>query len=520
MIAFSTFLVILSSVITLIYLFVRHKFSYWKNKNVPYPKPHFLLGNYAEYILLKQSLNEKSVDICKQFRNEPIIGTYFGLEPKLIVQDPELIKLIFTKDFYYFSSRELSTHGHKETATKNMFFAYGDEWKVLRQNMTPLFSSAKMKNMFHLVQSCTKQFEKLLDEETKVSNEIEIRTLMARFTMDCICSCAFGVDAEVMGKEISNNPFRKIADVIHDVSDYRGFTIVARILWPTLFYGLGFKLIPEESSQFFDTLLRNVFETRNGVPSPRQDFVDLFMTLKKNKYITGDAIKNLIETGANRKASLEADDSLLVSQCFMIFAAGFDTSSSTAAFTLYEIAKHPEVQEKVHTEVDAYWQANNGQINYECVNQLPYLYQCIEEALRLYPVLGISTREMYDNYTLPNGVTLEKGTGIYIPVYHLQRDPKYFPEPEKFRPERFSPEERSNITPYTYIPFGEGPRICIGMRFAKMLMMPGLVTIFSKYRVELAAGTPATPTLEPKSIATSFRGGVHLKLTKLKPTYN
>ncbi|KAG7294950.1 hypothetical protein JYU34_022657 [Plutella xylostella] len=515
MIVLTTFVVLLSSLITLIFVFVRHKLSYWKNKNVPHPKPHFVLGNYADYILLKESLNETSVDICKQFPNEPIIGTYFGLQPKLIVQDPELIKLILTKDFYYFNGRELSTHSHKETATKNLFFQHGDKWRVLRQNMTPLFSSAKMKNMFHLIQNCAKQLEKLLDEETKVSNEVEIRTLMARFTMDCICSCAFGVDAEVMGKELSSNPFRKIADVLHDVSDYRGFTIVGRILWPTLFYALGYTLLPEESSKFFDTLLRNVFETRNGKPSQRQDFVDLFMSLKNNRHITGDAIKSLIEPGSE-KVSLEADDSLLVSQCFLIFAAGFDTSSTTASFTLYELAKHPEIQEKVHVEVDAYLQANNGEITYECINQLPYLYQCIEEALRLYPVLGVSTRELYDNYTLPNGVTLEKGTGIYIPVYHMQRDAKYFPEPEKFRPERFSAEERSKITPYTYIPFGEGPRICIGMRFAKMNMIPGLVSIFRKFRVELAAGTPTTPVLEPKSISTTFRGGVHLKLIPRK----
>lgn len=100
---------------------------------------------------------------------------------------------------------------------------------------------------------------------------------------------------------------------------------------------------------------------------------------------------------------------------------------------------------------------------YECVNEFPYLEQCIDEALRLYPVLEVITREVVEPYTFPGtDITVEKGIRIHFPVYYIQRDPKYFPSPDKFDPERFSPEQKRNITPYSYLPFGEGPRICIG----------------------------------------------------------
>ncbi|MBN4841793.1 cytochrome P450, partial [Citrobacter braakii] len=104
---------------------------------------------------------------------------------------------------------------------------------------------------------------------------------------------------------------------------------------------------------FFHNLITAVMGKRNYQPSGRHDFVDLVMSWKQSNVITGDSMKSLT-TGEAHKVSLVADDDLLVAQCFVFFTAGFETSSTTLSYTLYELAKHPKIQDRVIEEVDSY----------------------------------------------------------------------------------------------------------------------------------------------------------------------
>lgn len=449
----------IASFISFVYYISKIKFNYWKKKHVVYPKPVPFFGNYANYITLKEYLGQVTQKICQQFPDKPYIGTFYGTEPTLVVQDPDLIKLVMTKDFYYFSSREISSYTNNEVMTQNLFFTYGDRWKVIRQNLTPLFSSAKMRNMFYLIENCARVFEGILDVEAGCKT-VEVRSLMTRFTMDCIGLCAFGVNTNTMVK-LDDNPFSTMGKLIFESTNYRGAKAVARALWPAIFYSLGFKLFPTNIEKFFTKLLTGVFESRQYKPSPKNDFIDLVLNLKQNNYIVGDSLRNMI-SGENKRAQLEIDNDLLVAQCIVFFAAGFETSATTLSFTLYELAKNEEAQRKAQAEVDAFLHKHGNKVEYSCVTELPYLEACIDEALRLYPVLGVLTREVVEKYTLPSGLEVDKGVRIHIPVYHLQHSPDHFPEPERFRPERFLRENKKNVKPYTYMPFGEGPRICIG----------------------------------------------------------
>nr|ULR85526.1 cytochrome P450 [Spodoptera frugiperda] len=198
-------------------------------------------------------------------------------------------------------------------------------------------------------------------------------------------------------------------------------------------------------------------------------------------------------------------------QCFVFFAAGFETSSTTLGYTLYELAKHEEMQQKVLNEVDAYLARHNNKLNYDCVTELPYLDAVIDETLRFYPVLGMIPRELMEDYTMPDGAKLDKGLRVHLPVFYLHHNPEYYPEPEVFRPERFLGEKKKNIIPYTYMPFAEGPRLCIGMRFAKMQMLAGLITMLKKYRLELADGMPTKLKFKAQSFITHPVGGIKIK---------
>ncbi|KAJ0172915.1 hypothetical protein K1T71_011091 [Dendrolimus kikuchii] len=117
-----------------------------------------------------------------------------------------------------------------------------------------------------------------------------------------------------------------------------------------------------------------------------------------------------------------------------------------------------------------------------------------------------------EDYTLQNGLKLDKGVRIHLPLYHLHHNPKYFKAPEQFKPERFLGDAVNDILPHTFLPFGERPRYCIGERFAKMQTMTGLLTLLKKYRVELAADMPRDITFDPSTILTSPKGGINLKM--------
>ncbi|KAL1480455.1 hypothetical protein MTO96_051015, partial [Rhipicephalus appendiculatus] len=169
-------------------------------------------------------------------------------------------------------------------------------------------------------------------------------------------------------------------------------------------------------------------------------------------------------TTSKRLSELEA-----MAQCVLFFLAGQEkeTTSSTIAFTAYLLALNQDVQEKLRKEVDDCTEANGPEPSLDVISKLKYLHCVVSEALRLFPPATRLERSGYEDYVLGDtGIKLPKECSILIPVYAMHHDPEMFPDPESFKPERFSDENVESIEPYTYLPFGAGPRNCIGMRFA------------------------------------------------------
>ncbi|CAH2094089.1 unnamed protein product [Euphydryas editha] len=504
-------------VISLFYLYrnITNKYDYWRKRNVPYIKPSFIFGNYKDYILMRKFSGKLAQEICQQFPDEPYVGVYYGTDPALLIKDPNLVKLVLAKDFYYFNQREISQHIHKERVSKNLFLTGGDTWKVLRQNLTPFFTSAKIKNMFHLIESCASSLETALNKEISKSNIIDIKAFSARYTMECIGSCAFGISTGTLTDETSSNMFTIIGHKLFDDSYIGAWKFVIRSMWPNLFYSLGFQLTPIEVQNFFESVITQVFKSRKYEASSRNDFIDLILSWKKNQHIKGDSISN-INSKVKKTVNLDVDDNLLISQCIMFFGAGFETTATTLTFLLYELSKNQKVQSRVIEEVDDYYKRHKGKIEYDCLNEMSFSQACVNETLRIYPVLGFVTREVSEEYTLPTGLQLEKGTRIHVPVFYMHRNPEYFPEPEEFRPERFYGDAEKNIIPYTFMPFGEGSRICIGLRFSKMPLGAAILTIFKNYRVELTEGMPLKLEFDPRAFATQANCDIHLKFVERK----
>lgn len=301
-------------VLALIYLKLKNKYSYWKRKGVIHEEPSFLFGNYRNYAIQKEYIGYVVHKICAKYPSDPFVCAYFGTEPVFIVKDLELVKTIMAKDFQHFNSRDIMDYVHKEVLGKCVLFSNGDNWKLARLTLSPMFSTSKMKSMFHILEKCSFNFEEFVDN----IKEFDVRDLMAEFTMDTITSCAFGVELNQMPR---NNGFRRIGRMFfnHNFASYT--LVIVRFLWPGLFYGLGCSVFPRFIYRFFKKLLVKVFEDRNYKASPRQDFIDFLLIAQENN-----------------KA---VDDDFMVAQSAAMFLAGYETTATALAFTLYELAKNP-----------------------------------------------------------------------------------------------------------------------------------------------------------------------------------
>ncbi|XP_043269738.1 cytochrome P450 9e2-like [Venturia canescens] len=188
-----------------------------------------------------------------------------------------------------------------------------------------------------------------------------------------------------------------------------------------------------------------------------------------------DVIHLLMQARDNEKGIPMTNDRAnddITAQAILFLLAGFDTTARLMCFVSHVLSHHPDIQDQLRDEVDAILGQDDESISYEKLGSMKYLDMVISETLRMYPPQPFTDRVCTEAYELEASTpeskpyTVAPGTVVWIPILGFHRDPKYFPEPEEFKPERFSEENKNDITPYTFLPFGVGLRKCMGERFA------------------------------------------------------
>lgn len=200
---------------------------------------------------------------------------------------------------------------------------------------------------------------------------------------------------------------------------------------------------------------------------------------------TGDEPGNLIAMLAARIGQPESvmTERLLRDEVMTVLLAGHESTANGLTWMWYLLTQHPQVQEKIHAEAEAVLQGRPpGVADFK---RLTYAEQVIKEALRLYPPAWALPREPLEDITL-GGFAIRKGSLVIAAPYVIHRDPRFYPQPEAFIPERFDGDQGGS--PFAYIPFGAGPRFCVGTAFALMAMRMVLVRVQQRFRLELAAG--------------------------------
>nr|UEN71143.1 cytochrome P450 4AV17 [Meteorus pulchricornis] len=485
--------------IGIFYIWAKYKLNYWQRLGVPTLPTNILFGNFKDAVFLKVSAGFLLGRLYNEAKSDsPYLGIYVMQKPFLLLRDPKLIKQILIKDFNIFQDRWFSSRNrHDHMGSDNLFSLKNPEWKYLRSKLSPTFTSGKIKQLFGLMIETSDYLKSFLDKKFKddatVVKSIEVKNMATMYTTDIVSSVAFG---------ISNNSFDEPTPEFYVRSRMQAtMSVKATFRFFCLFFfpGLGKYFRNSffgENTDYFRSVFWSSMNAREKAKVERGDIIDSLLKLKNGE----------------QETNFKFEGDTLVAQSAIFFVAGLESSATTMSFALWELARHPQIQKRLRAEIHQCLEKNG--LTYESVNSMKYLMQVINETLRFYPPAPLLDRVASEDYKIPDhDLVIKKGTVVYVPLPGIHMDPKYFPNPEKFDPDRFSDERKNEIETCTFMPFGEGPRICIGLRVGMLQTAVGLVKIVQDYEVSVNPQYQAR--VSTRSIFTTPADGIHLFFKKL-----
>uniref|UniRef100_A0A1S4JSZ5 Uncharacterized protein n=2 Tax=Culex quinquefasciatus TaxID=7176 RepID=A0A1S4JSZ5_CULQU len=480
----------LAAVITIFALVYRHltkNNDYFHDKPIPSLAVKPGIGSTGSLMFKLCSFSDYIKSIYDKFPSVKVFGLFDTTMPFFVIRDPELIKQIAVKDFDHFVDHR-TIMGNDDSGDSprlfgnSLFSMNGQRWRDMRATLSPAFTGSKMRQMFQLMVDCCETMVRYYDRDVGNhggSMEIEVKDMLSRVGIDVIASCAFGLKVDSF-KEQENEFLKQGRKMVNFGRIGLVFKMMAIRMFPKLLGGLGIDIIDKDQTEYFTKLIKDTVKARESQGVVRNDMIDLLLQAKKGELKhhqekeEQEGFATVQESDLGKGSVVKPmTENEMIAQCFIFFIAGFDSVSTSVMFAIYELVRNPEVQDKLCVEVLNTRKSLNGKpLTYDALQKMEYLDMVISETLRMWAPAPAIDRLCVRDYELDDGeglkFTIEKGTCVWFPVHGIHLDPKYFPEPEKFDPERFSDENKQNIVSGTYLPFGVGPRNCIGSRFALM----------------------------------------------------
>ncbi|EDV99440.1 probable cytochrome P450 6t1 [Drosophila grimshawi] len=508
------FIAFLVGILLLIWLWQRWHFGHWHRRGVPYIPATPFVGNVWRLLRSCCCFGDQFRELYESpcAKGHAYLGIHVLHNHALLLREPALIKRILVEDFAQFSSRFETTDAIGDTmGSQNLFFSKYEVWRETHKIFAPFFAAGKVRHMYGLLQKIGQQLEQHMARQLAASDtdghtlELEVKQLSALFSTDIIASLAFGLDANCLRQPDAE--FRRLCVEVNEPRPKRLLHLFTMFFFPRCSRQLRTHLYSEEYERFMRQSMNWAMEQRAASGEQRHDLIDIFLQLQQTQ--PPDSVVHRRD--------------FFVAQAAFLLLAGFDTSSSTITFGLYELAKQPAIQQRLRQELkEAIAQSDTvDQLGYETLSSLPYLRQVVDEVLRLYPPTAFldrccNSKAGYDLSAWSCGLPmrLSPGTPVYISVLGLHRDEQYWPEPLKFDPERFSPEQRVQHQPMTYLPFGAGPRGCLGTLLGLLEIKVGLFYILKNYRVETCTKTLSEMKFDPRAFVLTAAGGTYLRFVK------
>ncbi|XP_018424921.1 PREDICTED: thromboxane-A synthase isoform X2 [Nanorana parkeri] len=450
-----------------------------------------------------------------------------GRRPMVLLSDPEAIKQILQKDFASFTNR-MKLNLATKPMSDSLLCLRDERWKRVRSILTPSFSASRMKEMCPLINQGCDVLISNLQPYADSGEPCNVQRCFACYTMDIVASVAFGT--KVDSQNDPDHPLVQNSKKFLELfTPFKPFVLLT-MAFPLIMFPIARRVPNKKRDQinsFFRKAIREMIALRDQQPANerRRDFLQLMLDARDAAALVSVDhfdIVNQADLSASHRGSAEAqgeettrkstktlDEDEILGQAFIFLIAGYETTCSLLSFTTYLLATNPHCQEKLLNEVDEFAETHDG-ADYNTVHDLPYMDMVISESLRMYPPAFRFAREAGRDYTVL-GCKIKAGTVVEIPIGCMQNDPQYWPEPEKFTPERFTAEEKQKRHPFSYLPFGAGPRSCIGMRLAVLEAKMTLYRVLRKFRFETSSRTQiplqvtTVSTLRPKD-------GVYVKV--------
>nr|XP_029731422.1 cytochrome P450 9e2-like [Aedes albopictus] len=520
-------------ILVILYRRVSKHYSYFRDMPIPSLPSIPPFGCMLPVLMKKYTFFEFHQMIYNRFPDAKVVGLFDMSTRFIMVRDPELLKKVLVKDFDYFIDRrsmfgDNTNESDNILITKTLLLLRGQKWRDMRATLSPAFTGSKMRAMFDLIVTYSDRMVGILKDQAGEVGYVdyEIKECCSRIASDIIATCAYGLEVESL--ENRENDFFTMGKKMMNFGSSFVIRMVLYGLFPKLMNRFQVDFFDAEQTRYFTQIIKDTIETRDKQGIVRPDMIHLLMQAQKGvlkhhqetaEATAGFATVEESEIGKTAVGKAITDFEI-VAQCLIFFLAGFEAISSQMSFVCYELAVNPDVQQKLYEEIEETNKRLNGKsLTYDTLQQMKYLDMVTSETLRKWS--GPATDRMcVRDYVLDDGAglkfTIEAGTCVMIPSHGIHWDPKYYPDPEKFDPERFSEERRADIDMTMYLPFGAGPRNCIGSRFALMEMKAIVCALLLNFSIERNEKTQVPLKIKKGFAPLAGEKGIHLRLKTRK----
>lgn len=401
-----------------------------------------------------KSLVKNPVGVFEKYRKKH--GNTFefrfgGLRKTIVTSDPEFLKYVLKDNNNNYHKSHIQVKRFVEYQGVGLTNSHGDYWHRQRRLLSMGFSRSRLTEILPIQLKVLSDFMIDFDEKA-AQGSLDIHEQMVNFTLRSVGKSLFG-------SQMKEEELEKFAEAIAEIQSF----VVKKVVQP---YLIPWYIISGQNRKYqnmrleADQIVRNYVDKRRKEPGKESDILDLI--LKKPYKDTGE---------------LMTDETVMV-EILQLLVAGNETSTTAAAWTFYALAKHPEHISKIRAEVlDIF---GDDEIEYSQIAKLEYTLCVLDEAMRVYPPFWMIDREALKDDEF-NGMKIPAGTTVIPYIYGVHHNPDVWDNPEVFDPLRFQKRKKIDVHQFTHIPFGGGPRVCIGQNMAKMQILLVVASIIRKY---------------------------------------
>ena len=402
-----------------------------------------------------------------------------GLKEAIVTTNPDVIQHVLKTNAENYQKSEIQVKRMGHFLGKGLLTTHGEAWRTQRRLIQKGFDRRQLEDLSSIMQDSLA--ESLRDFDTQVGDgPVDIYPQLMKMTFAMVARSLFG--ARLKDKDIDL--------VSHTISTVQEF-IVRQTLQPYLnpWFAVSGELRKHEDmrARADGVLLEYIVRRRHQAPGH-----DLLQTLMDARYSDGEGMS----------------DAQVLSESMQLLVAGHETSSNALSWLLYLLSSRPDCLERLRQEFDSV--LGGAPLCYSDVPKCEFASQVIQEALRLYPPFWMIDR-MAVREDRVGELVIPRGSTVIVFVYGAHHAPHYWRDPESFNPERFAPANEKQQTPFTYLPFGGGPRGCIGGNYAMLQILMIVSTLLERYDFQLSPGQ----TIEPRAmVILRPKHGIRMTFTK------